>query len=589
MATDAPTLTDPVSSSTQAEPANGVNEKNGAAVSDGTPAKEAFEDGLPPPVVTFKTWIVCVILSIGYGLSFWPVPVLSAIGSEVCADLGDPTAYSWYVSAWTIAITVSFLWFGPLTDLLGRRWFLIGGNFITFVGHLVVGSAKYNSSNGAQQITAGMVIVGFGGALCQMAAFALPELLPNAWRHIGVVFADLVVYITVIVAPVTARFGYQYGNWEWNFWALAIFQFLSFAGLALFYFPPAHPSGEATNTVIKEIDYLGMFLGGAGIVVVLMGIVWAGIYESSDPHVVATLVVGFAFIVIFALWEQFGKLKHPLTPTRIFTSSHGRDFTAPAIALGVVNMFYYSSSILWPTMITKFYTNGGVNWRYGVVLSLPQGLAILLGATGLTFFGGKIKNWQWQLTGSSFIMVLFGSLLGPVTPTNKGTMIAFLFLSQAGFGWALYLAIAVTQMGVEHKDLGIAGGISGTFRYAAGAVGTTIYTTVFNNELASSTASKVTKAVLDAGLPSDQVAKLLTVVSTADLATSYPADIVTAASNALNDAYCHAIFVVAMVSMAFGIVGLIACACCKDVDHKMNNQIEVFLENDRLAERNKFH
>lgn len=200
-----------------------------------------------------------------------------------------------------------------------------------------------------------------------------------------------------------------------------------------------------------------------------MGIVWAGVYPSSNAHVVATLVVGFAFIVFFALWEHFGKLKHPLAPTRIFTSSWGRDFTAPAIALGVVNMFYYSSSILWPTMITKFYTNGGVNWRYAVVLSLPQGLAILFGASCLTLFGGKIKNYQWQLTGSSFVMLLFGSLLGLVTPDNKGTMIAFLFLSQAGFGWAIYLAIAVTQLGVDHKDLGIAGGISGTFRFAAGA------------------------------------------------------------------------------------------------------------------------
>lgn len=34
---------------------------------------------------------------------------------------------------------------------------------ITFVGHIVVGSAK--SSN---QITAGMAIIGFGGALCQV-------------------------------------------------------------------------------------------------------------------------------------------------------------------------------------------------------------------------------------------------------------------------------------------------------------------------------------------------------------------------------------------------------------------------------------
>ena len=31
--------------------------------------------------------------------------------------------------------------------------------------------------------------------------------------------------------------------------------------------------------------------------------------------------------------------------------------------------------------------------------------------------------------------------------------------------------------------------------------------------------------------------------------------------------------VVAMVSMAFGIVGLIACLCCKDVDYKMTNKV----------------
>jgi hypothetical protein len=107
---------------------------------------------------------------------------------------------------------------------------------ITTVGHIVVASA--NSSN---QIIAGLAIIGFGGALCQCAAFALPELLPNKWRHIGVVFADAVVYITVIVAPVTARYGYNQGHWYWNFGGLAIFQFLSFLGLLLLYFPPAHP------------------------------------------------------------------------------------------------------------------------------------------------------------------------------------------------------------------------------------------------------------------------------------------------------------------------------------------------------------
>lgn len=81
-----------------------------------------------------------------------------------------------------------------------------------------------------------------------MAAFALPELLPNKWRHIGVVIADFTVYIAVIVAPVTARYGYEFGTWAWNFWAVAIFQGLSFLGLLFLYHPPKHPYVALTNT-----------------------------------------------------------------------------------------------------------------------------------------------------------------------------------------------------------------------------------------------------------------------------------------------------------------------------------------------------
>ncbi|ETN41763.1 uncharacterized protein HMPREF1541_03700 [Cyphellophora europaea CBS 101466] len=538
----------------------------------------------PEPVVSLKVWIVAVILSCGYGLSFWPIPVVAAIGVPLATDLGDPTGYVWWIPAWTVSITVSFMIFGPNTDLLGRRWFLVLGNLVTTVGHIVVATAKNTN-----QVTAGLAISGFGGACCQMAAFALPELLPNKWRHIGVVIADLVVYAAVIVAPVTARYGYEFNQWEWNFWGCTIFQFLSFVGLLLLYFPPARPNGLPIATVIREIDYLGIVLFTIGAVPVLVGIVYAGLFPSDDPHVVANLVVGFFFLICFSLWETFGKLKHPLAPTHIFTSSWGRDFTAPAIALGVVNMFYYSSSIVWPLMIQNFYTNGGADWEYGVILSLPQGFGIFFGAMLLTCLGSRIKNWQWQLTGAVFIMVLFGSLLGMVTPDNKGLMTAFLFLSQTGFGWALYLAIAITQMGVEQKDLGIAGGVSGTFRFAAGAIATAVYTTVLNNKVAEETANLVPPAALGAGLEETDLAGLFEVLGTPAFATEYGSEVVLAVTEAMNEVYCRGIFLVAMVSLAFGIVGLVACALCKDVDAKMNNKIEVYLENTNLADRNKYH
>lgn len=68
-----------------------------------------------------------------------------------------------------------------------------------------------------------------------------------------------------------------------------------------------------------------------------------------------------------------------VTYLSIVRRSYGRDFTAPCIALAVINMFYYSSSIIWPTMINAFYTAGGQPWQRAAVLSLPQGCGVTLG------------------------------------------------------------------------------------------------------------------------------------------------------------------------------------------------------------------
>jgi hypothetical protein len=212
-----------------------------------------------------------------------------------------------------------------------------------------------------------------------------------------------------------------------------------------------------------------MILFIAGALPVLLGIIYTTVFPSNNVHVVAPLCIGFFFLILFALWETYGNAKHPLTPTYVFTSSYGRDLTAPCIALAVVNMFYYSSSILWPTMISVFYTDGGTDWKYGILLSTVQGFAITLGAVLLTIFGGTIKHWHWQLTGSVFLMVLFGTLLALGRPDNKSLMIAFVFLSQGAYGWAIYLSIAISQMGVDHKNLGLSGGLSGAARFAGGS------------------------------------------------------------------------------------------------------------------------
>ena len=88
---------------------------------------------------------------------------MAAIQSQIAAQTGSPEKVGWFIPAWTLSITVCFMWCGANTDLLGRRWFLVGGNVFCFIGHLVVATAK----------SANAVIIGMG----------IPLLSSASWRH----------------------------------------------------------------------------------------------------------------------------------------------------------------------------------------------------------------------------------------------------------------------------------------------------------------------------------------------------------------------------------------------------------------------
>jgi len=139
-------------------------------------------------------------MAMGTGVSFWVVPSIAAIQTQLAIELGDPNASAWYTSIWTIMCTIAFLICGVNSDLFGRRWFLIGANVLMFIGYLVGATAKNNT-----QMYAAMGLLGFGGGNAQLAAFAIGELLPNKWRAVGVVIAGMGDFTAIVVGPIVGR------------------------------------------------------------------------------------------------------------------------------------------------------------------------------------------------------------------------------------------------------------------------------------------------------------------------------------------------------------------------------------------------
>lgn len=454
-------------------------------------------------------------------------------------------------------------------------------------------------------------MIGFGGGNAQLAAFALPELLPNKWRPAAVVLADFGVFFAVVVGPVAGRFAIQHGEaWRWLFYAPAIAVATSFVGLYLYYYPPKHPRGLPTGQAAKELDWGGCVLFILAAVLTLTGIVYTTTLPASDPKVIGCLVSGLVLLLVFALYETFMPLKQPLTPTRLFVKDKGRELTAPFIVGFVVTMFYYMINVVYPTQIATLWTTPTTNFRYAIELTLPQNLGLVFGAVLLTVVGQRIQRWKWTLTASVFIMVLFGALLALAKPTNRGTIMALVFIAETGFGWAQYLSIAYIQFGADQVELGIAGGLAGVARFAGGAVAISVYTTILTNVVGTEAPKKVIPAVLAAGGSQQVAVEILTALPLGASALAKIPDateqMIAAAGAAFQQAYVVGLRTTALSSLSFGIIAIIgessnhvcvdqlltyktACLCVQDIDHKMTPKIEIYLENDVNADRNKYH
>ncbi|KAL5390884.1 hypothetical protein DPSP01_001384 [Paraphaeosphaeria sporulosa] len=540
-------------------------EKNIAPDDDYIPNAAQDED-----VVTLKTWMVIVVLSCSYGLSFWVVTTISAIQTQVATELGNPSNASWWTTIYTMCTAISFMIFGGNSDLFGRRWFVISGNILVGAGYVAIGAAK-----NTETIIGGCTSIG---------SHSMTLTSP----------IDASTWVAVLFGPIVARYAIRHGDaWRWLFYAATIGCAIVFSLLVWLYHPPKHPRGIAWAQALRELDYVGGLLFIIGAACVFTGVTYTNIVPSSDPKVVALLVVGFMVIGVFACWERWGKLKQPLCPPGIFAKDKGREFTYPFIAGCIVNMFFYSVNIVYPTMINVLWTDSTTPLSTSLKYTLPQNLGLIFGSMLLWFFGIKIGHWKWQFIGSFAVMTLFGSLLALGNTGNMAMIMVFCFIVQGAYGWAQTLSITWIQMGAPQTQLGISGALAGVARWTGGAMSSSIYLAILSNVQSEQFSRLGTNAIAAAGGSKATAAQLLAALPLGADAISQVSGtteaMIAAAGAAFTQSYVVALRTVCLTSIAFGVVGTICCCFSNDIGPKMNDKIEVFLENDVQADKNRFH
>lgn len=170
---------------------------------------------------------------------------------------------------------------GRFGDIFGRRYFLIGGQFLGLIGAIVCATAK-----NVPTVIGGSALCGLAAAVQLTFTFVIAELVPNKARPL----VNAAIFITTF--PFAAFGGIiaqkfitnTEKSWRWNYYLNIITCGLSVILFAGCYFPPGwnvKHKGESKLNGLKNFDYLGFVLYAAGLILVLLGLCKDSILLSS--------------------------------------------------------------------------------------------------------------------------------------------------------------------------------------------------------------------------------------------------------------------------------------------------------------------
>lgn len=406
--------------------------------------------------------IAALLLANSLFISFgMPINLLTVIN----ADIGPSSDIYLVTLIFNIFLGTLHLLCGRLSDILGRRYFLLGGMLLSVVGSIVCATAK-----NVNVVIGGSVLTGTGAAAALMYPIIIHEVLPNKYRHWGHAAVTLSVLPTLGFGSAIARTFVARTTLSWRgaYWLNVAVAGAAFVLFATCYFPPDFDmiNSELTKLQeVKEFDYGGFFLYLSGLLLVTLGFSWSSsTYPWKSAEVISTLVVGTLLMVAFAFYEIHVPLKQPLFPIRLIKI---RNIWTCLLIGSTMQMVWFALNVFWPIQLTVLYTTDQT--EIGLLSSL-NGIGLVLGELFAAPFFRRFGFIKIQLVVAGAITAIFASLMAVVTYKNEALGIAINCITGLSVGWIELVTIVTVGLVAPPHDIGVAQSFFSSTRQLFGTI-----------------------------------------------------------------------------------------------------------------------
>jgi EmrB/QacA subfamily drug resistance transporter len=416
------------------------------------------------------TLLACSGLMLGVLVATMNATIVATALPAVVADLGGLDQYSWVFTGYVLASTVTIPVWGRLSDVHGRRPFVVAGLVLFMLG----GVAGALSQSMAHVVLA-RIVQGVGsGAVLTLAHAGVADLVPAAERGRWQGLMAAVIGGGSVLGPLVGGWIVDHADWRWVFLAsIPICLAALVLVLATLRIPP-HPERS------RSIDWLGTALLTTGVTAVLLVIVELGRPEGPRPAgVVAFLAAGALMLALLTRHER--RVPDPILPLELLREASFRPVGLASFCLGVT-LF---GSIMFVPLLAQGVLELSAS-RSGLLL-MPLMLALTVASAGSGAAIARSGRYRWALLSGPPTLVTGFLLFLAVRPgTPQGLAALAAVVVGTGVGLLFQTLVLVLQNEVHSRHLGLATSTVQMARNLGSAVGVSIF-----------------GAIIGAGLPPD--------------------------------------------------------------------------------------
>ena len=437
-----------------------------AAAPDAAPAAVAAPKAAAfPPLQGSELVLGTIALSLATFMNVLDTSIANVSIPAISGDMGvSPAQGTWVITSFAVANAISVPLTGWLTQRFGQVRLFTASILLFVLASWLCGLAPNIESLIAFRVLQGLV----AGPMIPLSQTLLLASYPAAKAGTAMAMWAMTVLVAPVAGPLLGGWITDNISWPWIFY-INIPVGLGAAALTWSIYRKRDPGPRRV-----PLDYVGLVL-----LVLFVGAMQIMIDKGkeldwfSSAQIVTLAVLAVVSFMFFLAWELTDK--HPIVDLRLFAR---RNFVTGTLSLSIAYGLFFGNVVLLPLWLQQYM---GYTATWAGLATAPVGiLAIIISPwvgknigkidprklATVAFIGFGVVLWMRSHfnTQADFTTILIPTIL-------QGAAMAFFFIPLQ----------AIVFSGLPPERMPSAAGLSNFVRITAGAIGTSLFTTVWEN------------------------------------------------------------------------------------------------------------